>query len=156
MTKLALDLGTTTGYAWRADSNAHQIISGTWDLKPQRFEGGGMRFVRFRDNLDRMFKTCGVTTIYFEEVRRHLGTDAAHIYGGLLGVLTGWCEERGIPYQGVPVKTIKKFWTGKGNAKKQDMIDVAFARGFNPIDDNEADAIALLILKTEGEPCCTK
>lgn len=148
MTVLALDLGTTTGYAWQAGAGA--IASGVWSLKPQRFEGGGMRFVRFRENLDRMLKTCGVSQIYFEEVRRHLGTDAAHIYGGLMGTLTGWCEEKGIPYQGVPVGTIKKFWTGKGNADKAMMIAEAVKRGHGVEDDNEADAIALLTLKVSG------
>ncbi len=51
-------------------------------------------------------------------IRRHLGTDAAHCYGGFLAVLSAWCEENNIPYQGVNVKTIKRFITGKGNASK--------------------------------------
>jgi Holliday junction resolvasome RuvABC endonuclease subunit len=149
MTILALDLGTTTGYAWKAAEMT--IISGTWDLKPRRFEGGGMRFVRFREKLELLAKSCGIKTIYFEEVRRHLGTDAAHVYGGLMGVLTGWCEERNIPYEGIPVGTIKKFWTGLGNANKQQMIDEAVARGYAPVDDNEADAIALLAFKASHQ-----
>ena len=49
-----------------------------------------------------------------------------------------------IPYQGVPVGTIKKHATGKGNAGKDAMIAAAITRGFTPADDNEADAIALL------------
>ena len=47
-----------------------------------------------------------------------LGTDAAHVYGGFLATLTSWCEQRAIAYQGVPVGTIKRFITGKGNADK--------------------------------------
>ena len=82
--------------------------------------------------------------VVFEEVRRHAATDAAHVYGGLMATLTKWCESEGIPYQGVPVGTIKKFWTGKGNGKKDVMIAEAKRRGFNVDDDNEADAIALL------------
>ena len=30
--------------------------------------------------------------------------------------LTAWCEEHELPYQGVPVGTIKRYATGKGNA----------------------------------------
>ena len=39
--------------------------------------------------------------------------------------------------------TIKKHATGTGNAGKAEMI-AARVRGFNPQDDNEADALALL------------
>ena len=92
-----------------------------------------------------------IDAIYFEEVRRHLGVDAAHAYGGFLGSLTAWCEEHGIPYQGVPVGTIKKFATGKGNASKQAVIAAVKELGHNPKDDNEADALALLAwAKIEG------
>ncbi len=139
---LALDLGTTTG--WAID-DGRSITSGTINLKPRRFEGGGMRFLRFRHWLDEV-RTTGpgpIGAVYFEEVRRHLGTDAAHIYGGLLGVVTAWCEEHEIPYQGVPVGEIKKHATGKGNADKGAMIAAAKARGHQPDDDNEADAIAI-------------
>jgi len=52
----------------------------------------------------------------------------------------------------VPVGTIKKFLTGQGNANKQAMIDAARAEGFSPADDNEADAIAILLwaIETQG------
>ena len=70
--------------------------------------------------------------------------DAAHAYGGFMGHLTAWCEHHNIPYQGVPVGTIKKHATGKGNAGKSEMIVAAKVRGHNPVDDNEADALALL------------
>ena len=85
-----------------------------------------------------------INAVYFEEVRRHAGVDAAHAYGGFMGHLTAWCEHHNIPYQGVPVGTIKKHATGKGNAGKDEMIAAAKARGHDPVDDNEADALALL------------
>jgi len=88
--------------------------------------------------------TYGIDAVYFEEVRRHAGVDAAHAYGGFLAHLTAWCEHHQIPYQGVPVGTIKKHATGKGNANKDAMISSARALGFDPQDDNEADALALL------------
>jgi Holliday junction resolvasome RuvABC endonuclease subunit len=90
--------------------------------------------------------------VYFEEVRRHIGTDAAHVFGGLLATLTAWCETQGIPYQGVPVGTWKRHACGKGNADKQAVIAAMRQRGFAPADDNEADAIAILLwaLETNG------
>ncbi len=84
-----------------------------------------------------------------EEVRRHAATDAAHVYGGLMATLTAWAEEQGVPYQGVPVGTIKRHITGKGNADKRAVIAAVRARGYHPTDDNEADAIALLLWATE-------
>ena len=53
---------------------------------------------------------------------------------------------RGVPYQGVPVGTVEESHaTGKGNAPKEAMIAAMRGRGFRPIDDNEADALAILL-----------
>jgi hypothetical protein len=142
-TILALDLGTTSGWALLGRDGS--ITSGSQPFKPQRFEGGGMRYLRFKRWLTEIKQsTDGIDAVYFEEVRRHLGVDAAHAYGGFMAHLTAWCEHHQIPYQGVPVGTIKKHATGKGNAGKDEMIAAAKARGNAPVDDNEADALALL------------
>jgi hypothetical protein len=123
-TMLALDLGTTTG--WALSSRDGHITSGSESFKPGRFEGGGMRYLRFKRWLTEV-KQCAdsIDAVYFEEVRRHAGVDAAHAYGGFLAHLTAWCEHHQIPYQGVPVGTIKKHATGKGNAGKAAMIAAA-------------------------------
>ena len=148
---LALDLGTTTGWALHGADGL--ITSGTVSFRPGRFDGGGMRYLRFTNWLGELDRLSGpISTIWFEEVRRHVGTDAAHVYGGLMATLTAWAELRGVPYEGVPVGTIKRHATGKGNADKEAMIAAARARGFSPADDNEADAIAILFwaLETKG------
>ena len=154
---LALDLGTTTGWALRSANGpvAHGFVS----FKSQRFEGGGMRYLRFgrwladmltlsgqqgRSKTGSQTNLTGIGAVYFEEVRRHLGVDAAHVYGGLLATLTAWCEHHQIPYQGVPVGTIKRHATGKGNAGKAEVIAAMKALGHPVTDDNEADALALL------------
>ena len=150
-TILSLDLGTQTGWALQQPDGA--VTSGSETFKPGRFEGGGMRFLRFKRWLTELKQTTdGLDAVYFEEVRRHAGVDAAHLYGGFLAQLTAWCEHHAIPYQGVPVGTIKKHATGKGNASKADMVGAMRARGFQPVDDNEADALALLLwaLAQEG------
>jgi Holliday junction resolvasome RuvABC endonuclease subunit len=144
----ALDLGTQTGWALIGANSS--ITSGTQSFKPQRFEGGGMRFLRFKRWLTEM-KQCTplIELVVFEEVRRHAGVDAAHAYGGFMGQLTAWCEHHQIPYQGIPVGTIKKHATGRGNASKEEMIDAIRSKGHHPTDDNEADAIALAYLARE-------
>jgi Holliday junction resolvasome RuvABC endonuclease subunit len=148
---LALDLGTSAGWAFRSPDG--HISTGTVSLKHTRYDGGGMRYLRFRRWLEQLDIDAGpIEAIFFEEVRRHAGTDAAHVYGGLLGMLTAWCEEHLVAYQGVPVGTIKRFITGKGNADKAAVIAAVQAKGFAPADDNEADAIAILLwaIETRG------
>jgi hypothetical protein len=148
---LALDLGTATGRALRAPNGL--ITSGTVSFRASRYDGGGMRYLRFTNWLTELDQLSGpIAAIWHEEVRRHAGTDAAHVYGGLMATLTAWAELRGVPYAGVPVGTIKIHATGKGNAPKEAMIAAARARGFHPADDNEADAIAILhwALETRG------
>ncbi len=150
-TLLAIDLGTTTGWALKSPDGL--ITSGTVSFRPSRYDGGGMRYLRFQNWLAEMDRLSGpIATIWYEEVRRHAGTDAAHVFGGLLATLTSWAELRGIPYGGVPVGTIKKFATGRGNANKVAMMEAARAKGFSPADDNEADAIAILLwaIETRG------
>ena len=44
----------------------------------------------------------------------------------------------------MPVGTIKRHVTGKGNADKEAVIEAVRRLGFAPADDNEADALALL------------
>jgi crossover junction endodeoxyribonuclease RuvC len=143
---LALDLGTHTGWALLT---AGRILSGRENFGTSRFSGGGMKFLRFRHFLEALKQKVDIQAVYFEEVRRHLGVDAAHAYGGFLAHLTAWCEDQQIPYQGVSVGTIKRHATGKGNASKEEVIAAMKAKGFNPADDNEADSLALLLWAQE-------
>lgn len=140
---IALDLGTTTG--WATCDLRGNITSGTASFKTGRFEGGGMPFLRFKHWLTDFKNTLGVIdAVYFEEVRAHKGVDAAHKYGGFVAHLTSWCERHQIPYCGIPVGTIKKHITGKGNASKEEVVAAFKKKGVAPIDDNEADSLALL------------
>lgn len=150
MNLLALDLGTTTGWAVGNMVSQKVVASGTWSLKPGRYDGGGMRFVKFTARLKELYGATPFKRVAFEEVRRHAGTDAAHVYGGLMATLQSFCETLSIPYEGIPVGTIKKFATGKGNADKAAMMASAWKAGFDPEDDNEADAIALARLQLGG------
>lgn len=110
-----------------------------------------MRYLKFRREFLSSFRS--VREVWFEEVRRHEGVDAAHVYGGLMATLTAWCEEYTIPYSGIGVGVIKKHITGKGNANKEAVITAIKAKGFEPADDNEADALAILdlVLKKKRE-----
>ena len=159
MNILALDLGTSTGWAVHADG---AIASGTVSFKPGRFEGGGMRALRFRGGLAELSSMAsGIDALYFENVRRHAAIAAAHVYGVFLATLTAWAEHGSIPYCGEPVGSIKRSATGRGNADKSAMITAMRALGHQPADDNEADTLALLrwamsaTTHTEQAPCST-
>lgn len=141
MQVLCLDLGTTTGYA--VGNEKELLFSGCMEFKPGRFDGAGMRFLKFKKWLDEVLSYQEIDAVYFEEVMSHKGGDAWRVYGGLLAHLTAKCEEAQVPYSGIPVGTIKKHMTGKGNANKKMMIMAANERGHDVIDDNEADAISV-------------
>jgi Holliday junction resolvasome RuvABC endonuclease subunit len=148
---LALDLGTKSGWALRGSDG--QITSGTALFRNDRWQGGGMRFLRFKRWLTEIKQAAGhLDAVFIEEVRRHAGVDAAHAYGGFLAHVTAWCEHHAIPYEAVPVGTIKRHVTGKGNASKDVVIAAVRGLGFDPVDDNEADAIAILLwaIETRG------
>ena len=135
MNILAIDPGTHCGYA------KSPIESGTWDLSVKRHEGGGMRFFRLRNYLN---EVCSdIDLLVYEEVHRHAGTEAAHIYGGIVAIIQEHCEMHQINYQGLPVGTIKKYATGKGNANKDSMVNAAKAKwqDIDIVDDNQADAL---------------
>lgn len=142
MTILALDLGQNLG--WAAVFSADDVVHGTVEFKPGRFEGGGMVWLRFRKWLNVMHEEHGpIEAIYFEEVMGLRGQNAARVFGGFLATLTSWCEAKGVPYSGIPVGTIKKHATGRGNCDKKAMIEAARKRGYEPETDNDADALAL-------------
>ncbi len=134
---LALDLGTKLGWAIRhADQ---RIESGARDFSPERHEGDGLRFLRFRawlhDTKQRL-ETAGeqLGFIRYERVDfvpAYAGANAAHIYGG--------------PYEGVSPSTVKKAIAGHGHAKKPEVMEAIRKLGFNPATADEADALAVLM-----------
>lgn len=142
---LALDLGTKTGWAFRLEDGSIKSGVVLFDFD-KRIEGGGVRYWRFSEWLKEMCSEHNFDIIVFEEVRRHTATHAAHVYGGFLASLQSYCDGYNqTPYTSFGVKTIKLFITGKGNASKEEVIRAVKKRGLEPKDDNEADAIAILL-----------
>jgi len=132
---LALDIATKTG--WKTET-----ASGVWNLKPNRGESEGMRVVRFKSKVRELIELEGISLVSYE---RPAGMHKASIMvaSEMVGVLKDLCLEKKIQLACYSANEIKKFATGKGNANKQKMIDKAIELGFNPTDDNEADAIHL-------------
>jgi Holliday junction resolvasome RuvABC endonuclease subunit len=132
---LALDIATNTG--WKT-----KTASGVWNLKPNRGDSEGMRVVRFKSKVRELISMEGITLISYE---RPAGMHKASIMvaSEMVGVLKDLCIELNIDLACYSAPEIKKHATGKGNANKDAMIEAAKQLGFNPKDDNEADAIHL-------------
>ena len=87
-----------------------------------------------------------VDGIAYEDVKSIFrGNYAALNYGGLKTIIELFALERKIPIYPVPVGTLKKWATGKGNSNKKVMMQTCETRlGIKPRDDNEVDALWLL------------
>ena len=140
MSILALDIATKTG--WATDT-----ASGTWDFTPKRGESAGMRLVRFSAKIKEIIELEQIQLIVYEiPVGRFQSTII--VATEMIGALKLICEKNKINYGHFSAKEIKKFWTGNGNAGKPLMIEEAKNRypDLEIIDDNHADALALLAL----------
>lgn len=126
---LGIDPGVQCGWAV-LDMAGVRRGSGVWQLSNSAGEGAGMRFLRLRRYLDDVAVNCGnnIGAVGYEMVAQHVGTDAAHVYGGITATITAWAEELKIPYQGQPWGTVKKLATGSGAAAKYAMVCAANAR----------------------------
>ncbi|WP_053497146.1 hypothetical protein [Achromobacter xylosoxidans] len=139
---LALDLGTKLGWAVR--SRDGRVAHGTQVFTPRASWSRGQRWLRARSFLSELITSRQVHAIAYEDVKRHMGTDAAHAYGAFLCLVEMLADSHRLRLLPVGVKTIKKHWTGNGNADKAAMEAQARARGFRPESDNDADALAIL------------
>lgn len=153
---IGLDLGSRTGFAVLL--GARRLTSGRWSLVSAR--KGWHRAERwldfeqyvtdlFMDNA-RRDRAC---VIAYERVRRHVGTGAAHVYGGFLSSMerldftfARMETDFGVRPEMMPIEvgTWKKATTGNGAALKTDVMQFAKSRWrYSTTDDNEADALAI-------------
>lgn len=130
---LALDIATKTGWKTRT-------ASGVWDLKVNRGESESMRVVRFRAKVKELIELENIDLIAYERAAGRYKSSII-VESEMIGVLKLLCNEFNIDLACYSATEIKKFATGKGNAKKEAMIEAAKELGYNPKDDNEADAI---------------
>ncbi len=138
---LALDLATTTGWA----TNALDRVSGTVEFALRRGESPGMRFLRCRAWLNEFWQLIGARLdVLVYEQAHHRGGAATAVCVGLVTTAQSFAAEHDIELMPVHTASLKKWATGKGNASKEMMIEAARVRGWQPQDDNEADAELLL------------
>ncbi len=139
MKALALDLGTRTGWAL---AEGAVVESGVQVFDVKRGESPGMRYVRFNRWLGDI--APAVALVVYEQTHNR-GGGATEVAAGFATRVQEFCARAGIEHTAIHSAVLKKFATGRGNAKKPDMIAAARERcGYLGADDDEADALLLL------------
>jgi crossover junction endodeoxyribonuclease RuvC len=142
---VALDLGSVTGFAVMSKSG---FSSGTLNFKKKgKFADSGYKALY--DYLCGFVH--GIDPIEVVVEKPHAGRFLApiRILFGLLAVVHLFTDEFGFKLTEYSPKEIKKFWTGKGNATKDEMVAETQKEFPFVKDHNQSDAIALLHLHLE-------
>jgi Holliday junction resolvasome RuvABC endonuclease subunit len=144
---LALDLATKTGWAFRQNG---LIVSGVQDFSLRRGDSPGMRYVYFNAWLNQLWQKLNPQVIFYEQPHMR-GGHATEVLAGLVAHLQALCARAEIEHTAVHTGTLKKFATGSGRGDKSGMIAKARKELMRePIDDNEADAVCLLLYAEEN------
>lgn len=145
---LALDLATATGWALLDAQGA--VTSGVQAFPMRRGESPGMRWLRFGAWVREIVRLGGLAAgdviAYEQPLSAHRGGAAAQVAHGLATKVQEVAADLGLELSCVGPAALKKHATGRGNAKKPQMIDAARARwpGQAIEDDNQADALLVL------------
>jgi Holliday junction resolvasome RuvABC endonuclease subunit len=153
---LALDLGTHLGWALY-DGKDYEF--GLSDFsRGHKTERIGPRLIRYNQWLTSVLVKSGVPQVdrVAFEMPHHQGGSATRWLLWLAGLTVKACAELEIPCFSLHTATLKKWTTGGGHASKLMMMHYVCERwpdvaGKDPaeLDDNEADAIALLMYTLE-------
>lgn len=149
---LALDLGTNCGYAVLQGQKL--LDSGRWKLLPlpAKRVHRGERWLNFSRALAQIAARHSVDVLAFEMVRRHIGTTAAHVYGGFLAGIEAYQLGRILrgsellPELPLEVSTWKKLAVGNGRASKPE-VRAAMDKRFKikTKSEDEADALGIAV-----------
>ena len=147
---LALDLGTDTGWSIANDNKLIGFGTQNFDLK--RGESNGMRFLIFRQWLERLWDDVEGFGLVMYELPHMRGGPATDLLIGLQTVVQEFCALHSTQYQSLHTSTLKKLATGHGHASKDDMIASAKASWNDDLtrlkrrveNDNEGDSLCLL------------
>ncbi len=141
---LALDLGSTTG--WAVVEDGEVLNWGEETFSGVRTE----RLWRFQDWLHRIIHEFSHVDVLIFERPFCRGLHATRSLWGMAGVAEAEAHGQGLPSIDIVPATLKKWATGNGRASKEDMIAAAYAtvtvdRHMDDVSlrDNEADAILL-------------
>jgi len=138
---LAFDLATRTGWCCMVDGVVYE--SGVQDFAKKRGESNGLLFMRARRWLRDLADLMKPDMLAYEQAHFRGGA-ATEICVGLQTRVQELGADLGIETAPVSTGALKKFATGNGAAGKSEMMSWAAAQLQRPpLDDNEADAVAV-------------
>lgn len=144
----ALDLATKTGVAVGPPGGRPELW--TLDLKSHReVRFHATRMMRIQGLTHQLITTRSVTAIAIEKpfVAAHNSWEVTLLTIGLTANVLSWAARKNIPVEIIPAQTVAKHFIGSGKLKRGDkkaaILAECRARGWEPEDDNQADAAAL-------------
>lgn len=151
MRVLALDMATQTGWALLGGgvvTSGSQTFARYAGSKSRPRDHVGEPFAQFHRWLCERLRDDKPGAIAYEGGGFFKSADAAQVCIGLRGVMLMNAAAYRIPAYPYAPAQVKKFWAGRGNADKDDMIAATRTRcpGVDITDSNEADALAILHL----------
>lgn len=150
---LALDIATKTGWAVDHPVDPGRPQFGTIVLPRPAFEGDyGTRLSIFRGALVRMVAEHRPTHLTYEAPRPNTGEGDTNIHTIMvLIMLAGIAEEVGttlkLDVRAANIASVRKHFIGTSRGRRDEMKRAVMGRckqlGWNPLDDNSADACAI-------------
>lgn len=142
---LALDLGPDSGFAVGSSGAA---LIGTWALK--RRNDGGAELEQLAAMLAQLDATVALGRVVVLESRRR-NHHPKH-RDRFVELVDSWCLENGLSIEVASAGSVKKAFTGNGNASSDLMFDQSLRRGFDLANDAEVAALATLNWALYNEP----
>jgi len=144
----ALDLATKTGVAVGPIGGQPELW--TLDLESKgEAKFHATRLMQIQGLAHRLISEQGVGFIAIEKpfVASHNNWETTLLTIGLTANVLSWAARKGIPVDIIPAQTVAKHFTGSGKMKRDEkkaaILAECRARGWDPKDDNQADAAAL-------------
>ncbi|MED5052681.1 crossover junction endodeoxyribonuclease RuvC [Anoxybacillus rupiensis] len=134
---VGIDPSTKTGLVILEDNKVHTAVEITSEEKRDPH--------RFMDIVETIMSHINKHDVICVEGFSYSSRGAAvSVQYGIGWILRSELIRAGLNYHDVPPSSVKKFATGKGNAKKEDMVLPIFKRwGFEHNSDNVRDAFVL-------------
>ena len=137
---LALDIATKTGWAMCDDGKyGYGVFVCECEIRGAKYDMFMVKLLK----LFKSFNSYKPDIIVFEKAFQK-SQKSTELYHGFLAMLEYRAWQYGIDLMGVYATHLKKWATGNGKASKERMIAAAKLLGWDPKDDNEADALLLL------------
>lgn len=130
-----------TGVCILEDGGKYHLMS----IKPPKALRDEPRLLYIHGKIQEILRTYKIQRVVIEGYSFGSRGRAIFQLGELGGMLKMLFYQLQIPFEVIPPTSHKKSTTGRGNAKKEDVVKAVIAFGYDVADDNQADAVSLKI-----------